>query len=264
MALSPAQVAGGLSRPGSFELWDWTHHSAVGSAAQHCREQRERPPGVCRDLQVADRLHLAPSLFGDDIADDSIDAAVAVLQSMSVVLVLEEAPKDQSQLDLFKLTMGFETGDLGSDDHHMRDASAEGLEAAKGRLKKKEEALHPLLQIADWERLPERKEEILKAVAVLLVEPKVEAIPCSPLVHVNYSQALLDLLKEKSTATVALGKGFQQQAFIVKAGKKFRATRYFVGERIKAHWKKTSGPIYNARVQGINSDGSPAGFPRPL
>ena len=39
--------------------------------------------------------------------------------------------------------MGFETGDLGSDDHHMRDASAEGLEAAKVL---KKEQLNPTTQ----------------------------------------------------------------------------------------------------------------------
>jgi len=80
--------------------------------------------------------------FNDTLADDSVDAAIAVLRSMSVVLLLEEAPKDQSQLDLFRLTMGFETGDLGSDDHHMREASAEGID---GKVLKKEQ-LNPTTQ----------------------------------------------------------------------------------------------------------------------
>ena len=59
--------------------------------------------------------------FNDTLAEDSLDAAIAVVQSFSLVLLLEESAKDQSQLDYFNMTMGFSTADLAS--HHMRSTS---------------------------------------------------------------------------------------------------------------------------------------------
>ena len=56
--------------------------------------------------------------FKDTLVEDRADLAIAVLESFSVVLLLEESAEDQSQLDLFKLTLGFDQADLAN--HHER------------------------------------------------------------------------------------------------------------------------------------------------
>ena len=63
--------------------------------------------------------HVYRSHFNDTVAEESVDLAITVLESYSLVLLLEESAGDQSQLDLFKLTLGFNQSDLAS--HHERD-----------------------------------------------------------------------------------------------------------------------------------------------
>jgi len=86
--------------------------------------------------------------FNDTLAEDSLDDAIATVQSMSLVLLLEESAEDQSQLDYFKLTMGFDTANLAS--HHMRSTSPEdastdeyhhGMLLMKEKLDVKEQAM---------------------------------------------------------------------------------------------------------------------------
>ena len=62
--------------------------------------------------------HVYRSHFNDRLAEESVDLAITVLESYSLVLLLEESAEDQSQLDLFKLTLGFNQSDLAS--HHER------------------------------------------------------------------------------------------------------------------------------------------------
>ena len=62
--------------------------------------------------------HVYRSHFNDTVAEESVESAITVLESYSLVLLLEESAGDQSQLDLFKLTLGFNQSDLAS--HHER------------------------------------------------------------------------------------------------------------------------------------------------
>jgi len=65
--------------------------------------------------------HVYRSHFNDTVAEESVESAITVLESYSLVLLLEESAEDQSQLDLFKLTLGFDQADLAN--YHARDTS---------------------------------------------------------------------------------------------------------------------------------------------